>query len=92
LNFTRAITVLGRQKGLKETLSAGRVQSATVKIIVDRENDVQGFKSQDHYQVKVNMQHGDVPFTGKWQPLSSELDDNKLLLDKEIASRKVVEL
>ncbi|EAO3950626.1 DNA topoisomerase 3 [Salmonella enterica] len=92
LNFTRAITVLGRQKGLKETLSAGRVQSATVKIIVDRENDVQGFKSQDHYQVKVHMQHGDVPFTGKWQPLSSELDDNKLLLDKEIASRKVVEL
>lgn len=92
LNFTRAITILGRQKGFKDILSVGRVQSATVKIIVDRENDIQSFTSKDHYQVKINLQHANGLFIGMWKPRNTDLDENNLLLDKEIASQKANEL
>jgi len=47
MNFTRAAT-----HQLGELNSIGRVQTPTVKIIVDRELEIQNFKPEDFYEVK----------------------------------------
>ncbi len=53
-------------KKVKPSLSAGRVQSVTVRLIVERERDVQHFKEEISYRVT-----GDFTINGK--PFKSEL-------------------
>ena len=38
-------------KRLKPTLSAGRVQSVAVRLIVERENEIRAFKSEPYYRI-----------------------------------------
>lgn len=38
-------------KRLQPSLSAGRVQSVTVRLVVERENEIQAFKSEPYYRV-----------------------------------------
>lgn len=38
-------------KKIKPALSAGRVQSVAVRLIVDRENEINNFKSEEYYRV-----------------------------------------
>ena len=56
-------------KKLKPSLSAGRVQSVAVRLIVEREKDIENFKSESTYrvnaifeingqQIKANLNHG----------------------------------
>lgn len=45
-NLTTAMTLHGRSK---EVLSIGRVQTPTLKILVDRELEIRGFKSQKYW-------------------------------------------
>ncbi len=40
------------QKKIQKGLSAGRVQSATLKIIVDRERDIKAFKPQEYWTIE----------------------------------------
>ncbi len=37
---------------IQKGLSAGRVQSATLKIIVDRERDIKAFKPQEYWTIE----------------------------------------
>lgn len=50
MNFTRAATL-----GLHQFVSVGRVQSPTLKLVVDREREIQGFKPQDSFEVKAKF-------------------------------------
>lgn len=45
-------------KKVRPSLSAGRVQSVAVRIIVEREREIQAFKSQVFYNVKANFDLG----------------------------------
>lgn len=40
---------------LNETLSAGRVQSVALKMVVDRERDIQAFKPQEYWNIKAEL-------------------------------------
>ncbi len=40
---------------LNETLSAGRVQSVALKMVVDREREIQGFKPQEYWNLKADV-------------------------------------
>ena len=46
-------TVLWRK--VKPSLSAGRVQSVSVRIIVEREREIENFKSESSFKIKVNF-------------------------------------
>ena len=45
-------------KKIRPSLSAGRVQSVAVRLIVDRERDIMGFKSTSSYKVTANFVSG----------------------------------
>jgi DNA topoisomerase-1 len=42
-------------KKVRKRLSAGRVQSVAVKIIVDREREIQAFKSEEYWVIEVEL-------------------------------------
>ena len=49
---------------IRRGLSAGRVQSAALKIICDRENEINHFKPQEYWNIQVKFKKGKV-FTAK---------------------------
>lgn len=69
-------------KKIKPALSAGRVQSVAVRLIVDREREIQRFKSETYYRVvaEFKQQNGEVAFSAELcRRLSSHQEAEKCL-------------
>lgn len=47
---------------IKPNLSAGRVQSVTLKLIVDREKEIVNFKPQEYWPVVATLEKSDIKF------------------------------
>lgn len=56
-------------------LSAGRVQSVTLKLIVERQLEIEQFKSVEHYGVTLHLERADVVFQAQWMPFFRPEDD-----------------
>ncbi|MFD2760357.1 type I DNA topoisomerase [Lentibacillus juripiscarius] len=68
-------------KKVKKGLSAGRVQSTAVKMIIDREKEIQNFKPEEYWSIEADFQKDSEHFEGafygvggKKQELKSEAD------------------
>lgn len=70
LNATMAMTSLFRS-GSKDIISVGRVQTPTLKMIVDRENDINNFKSKKLYSIKGKF-NDDKEFIADYVPVDKE--------------------
>lgn len=66
-------------------LSAGRVQSVAVKLIVVRQREIESFKSTAHYGVRVVIHNPGKNFTADWVPRSDQYNDEKLIVDRAAA-------
>lgn len=73
-------------KKVKKGLSAGRVQSVAVKIIIDRENEINNFQPEEYWSVTATFRKGKETFTAKFHgygkdktELRSKEDVEKLL-------------
>ena len=54
-------------------LSAGRVQSPALRMIVEREEEIEAFVRQEYWSIQARMAHAEQPFTARlWQ-----LEDKK---------------
>ncbi|MFA5916731.1 MAG: type I DNA topoisomerase [Candidatus Gracilibacteria bacterium] len=74
-------------KKIRKGLSAGRVQSVAVKMIVERERDIQNFKPKESWKMIANLEHNKFAFKsilekigGKTKAFNSREDIEKLLL------------
>lgn len=50
--------------------SAGRVQSVALRLIVEREREIEAFRAQDYWTVEADLEQGGTPFLGRlirWQ-------------------------
>ena len=80
-------------------LSAGRVQSVTVRLIVDRERKIENFKSDEYWTVEAELQKDTTTFTaslhaqnGKAIPklgIKAKEDSDKILKDLEGTEYKI---
>ncbi len=50
---------------IRPGLSAGRVQSPALRLIVEREEEIERFKSQEYWTVHLDSQKNHIPFTAK---------------------------
>src|SRR3990172_1429164 len=50
---------------IRAGLSAGRVQSPALRLIVERELEIEKFKSQEYWTVHLDSQKNSIPFTAK---------------------------
>jgi len=53
MNLSRLFTLLGRQAGYTGVLSVGRVQTPTLKLVVDRDREIARFVSMPYWAVDV---------------------------------------
>lgn len=73
---------LGDMAG-RRGLSAGRVQSPAVRIVLDRERVIQTFKQTNHFGVQLGFGH----WTAEWDTRPFLPEGQKYLLDKTLADR-----
>lgn len=69
-------------KKVRPSLSAGRVQSVAVRIIVEREREIQAFKSQVFYNVKANFDLGTAILKSELGKKIGEGDAARSFLEK----------
>ncbi len=67
LNATRAMTSSFKNSS-KDVISVGRVQTPTLKMIVDRENDINNFKSKKLYSIKGKFKDDAIAFFADYVP------------------------
>ncbi|MBI5178204.1 MAG: DNA topoisomerase 3 [Nitrospinae bacterium] len=68
INATRAFTAI-----LGDIYSVGRVQTPTLRIIVDREMAIRDFKPVDYWTVMAEFEHPNGRYGGNWIPSDSQL-------------------
>jgi DNA topoisomerase-3 len=66
INMTRACTLVNRH--YNGVLSVGRVQTPTLRLIVDRDREISQFVPHPFWRIDVRLQEGGSPFLAQWQP------------------------
>ncbi|MEQ7053896.1 type I DNA topoisomerase [Paenibacillus alvei] len=73
-------------KKVKKGLSAGRVQSVSVKLIIDRENEISAFIPEEYWTITARLNMGKSSFDAKFysingekKELTSEAEVNEIL-------------
>ncbi|PYZ98007.1 DNA topoisomerase I [Alteribacter lacisalsi] len=59
-------------KKVKKGLSAGRVQSVAVKMIIDREKEIQAFEPEEYWSVEAKLNKSGKPFEAKFYGTDGE--------------------
>lgn len=74
-------------KKIKKGLSAGRVQSVAVKLICDRENEIEEFIPQEYWTIKANLVKDKEDFEASFYGISK----NEKEIKKELKNENEVE-
>lgn len=87
LNMTRLYTSLARRSGADMLISVGRVQTPTLKLVVDRDREIANFKPTDHYVPTGMFAHANGRFKASWiiPPDHAGVDPEGRLVDKSVA-------
>lgn len=72
MSSSRALTCLLNQKGIEKTFSAGRVQTALMSIIYQREKEIENFTSKPYFDLIGEFRFGDAKLNAKWFSNESE--------------------
>ncbi|WP_419873103.1 type I DNA topoisomerase [Candidatus Pristimantibacillus sp. PTI5] len=59
-------------KKVKKGLSAGRVQSVAVKLIIDRENEIDAFVPEEYWSITAKLSHSGIPFDAKYYSVGGD--------------------
>lgn len=90
MNMTRFYTLSAREKGFDGVWSVGRVQTAALNLIVERDKAIQAFESQDFFEVLVHFACRGQSITAKVSIPNDFTDEERRLLSskkaKEIAA------
>ncbi|PSG99874.1 MAG: DNA topoisomerase I [Nanohaloarchaea archaeon SW_4_43_9] len=78
INVSRALMKAVRAADRYKTLSTGRVQGPTLKILADREREIQEFEPDPYWEIYLN--HSE--FTAQWE------EDEDRIWDEETAEKK----
>jgi DNA topoisomerase-3 len=66
MNLSRLFTLLGRQAGYNGVLSVGRVQTPTLKLVVDRDREIARFVATPYWTIDVALSVAGQGFIANW--------------------------
>ncbi|MDL5034785.1 DNA topoisomerase III [Alcaligenes aquatilis] len=87
MNLSRLFTVLGRQAGYDGVLSVGRVQTPTLKLVVDRDREIAAFKSVPFSAIDVSLSAEGQAFAAQWVAPDGCTDDAGRCLQQPVAQQ-----
>lgn len=93
MNLTRAYTVLARGQGFDGVLSVGRVQTPTLRLVVDRDREIEAFKPRPYWEVVASFGapgESGSSFRAKWLP-PEEMADSEGRCISEPAARTLAQ-
>ena len=70
-----------------QKLSAGRVQSVALRLLVDRERAIRAFTPTEHCGVRLNFNTAGIEWAAHWQTKPFVDEDNPYVLDKALAEQ-----
>ena len=85
MNMSRLFTLLGRQSGYQGVLPVGRVQTPTLRLVVDRDRSIADFVPVPFWPIDVTLQGDDVSFVAQWRPPGDASDDQGRCLIQGVA-------
>ncbi|WJV25667.1 MULTISPECIES: DNA topoisomerase III [Pseudomonas] len=85
MNLSRLFTVLGRQAGYDGVLSVGRVQTPTLRLVVDRDREIAGFVSVPFWVVDVGLSQAVQSFSASWLPPEGQADAEGRCVNQTVA-------
>ncbi|MGE8101960.1 DNA topoisomerase III [Pseudomonas fluorescens] len=89
MNLSRLFTLLGRRTGYDGVLSVGRVQTPTLRLVVDRDRAIASFVSVPYWEVEVHLSSMGQPFIASWLPPNSGRDEAGHCLQQVLARQAV---
>ena len=92
MNFSRLFTLLGRQAGYTGVLSVGRVQTPTLRLVVDRDREISNFIPKPFWSVEVQLWTAGQSFLAKWVADEYVVDEEGRCLDQAAAAAALATL
>ncbi|HBV39927.1 MAG TPA: DNA topoisomerase III, partial [Erwinia sp.] len=85
MNLTRLYTLKAGEAGHAEMFSVGRVQTPTLAIVVNRDNEIANFTPKPWWQVKAHLEKDGVTFHAEWVGAEQYCDEEKRCINQPIA-------
>ncbi|OCW18453.1 MULTISPECIES: DNA topoisomerase III [Pseudomonas] len=89
MNLSRLFTLLGRRAGYDGVLSVGRVQTPTLRLVVDRDRAIAGFVPMPYWNVEVQLSSMGQRLIASWLPPCSGQDEPGRCLQQVLAHQAV---
>ncbi|MQU39317.1 DNA topoisomerase, partial [Pseudomonas sp. FSL R10-2172] len=82
MNMSRLFTLLGRKSGYQGVLPVGRVQTPTLRLVVDRDRSISDFVPVAYWAIDVQLKHDEQLFTAQWRADPDTCDDQDRCLNQ----------
>jgi DNA topoisomerase-1 len=80
-------------KKVARGLSAGRVQSVAVRLIVERQKEIDDFKPEEYWSVEVELQHDKEKFTAKLvKKIKTKKEADDIIKNLKDAEYKIIDI
>lgn len=87
MNLSRLFTLLGRKAGYQGVLSVGRVQTPTLRLVVDRDREIGNFVSTPFWEIEVNLSHAGQSFVAHWSAPIGTMDQSGRCIQQPVAQQ-----
>jgi len=88
MNMSRLFTLLGRQSGYQGVLPVGRVQTPTLRLVVDRDRSIADFVPVPYWAIEVQLLGADgTPFIAHWRAPEEVCDEQGRCLKQQWAQQ-----
>ena len=92
INLSRLFTLLGRRAGFDGLLPVGRVQTPTLRLVVQRDRAIAGFEPQPFWTVDAQLEADGTVFQARWQPPTAACDEAGHCIDEAVAQSAALRL
>ncbi|MBL5862088.1 DNA topoisomerase III [Serratia fonticola] len=89
MNLSRLFTLLDRKAGYDGVLSVGRVQTPTLRLVVDRDREISRFVAVPYWTVEAVLSASGQFFIAQWIPPAGTTDQAGHCLQQNIAQNAV---
>lgn len=87
MNMSRLFTLLGRQSGYQGVLPVGRVQTPTLRLVVDRDRSIADFVPVPFWAIDVQLRSAGEVFNAQWRAPDELCDDQGRCLNQAFAQQ-----